>query len=545
VLPDRPKFAVQLTVPPTAVGQELRIWTGRPARQVVAEVLTGAEWSGQLVRGLYVAEISTSGIRQGFQVSGSGDVRLVLSRQGPPVADSDGSELFTFDVQATNPAASIAVLDYQFNRVFSATGELHAREMSGVYKIRVEFGRDITSISDEVLLLDRPLQVGSAVPPQLASPAPIPGSVQTHESHVGPFIAAADRSGPFTSHASGKAAISVMARYWTAPSATPTEGLTFQHPMEGLRLVTRGGGSIADLTRDCAVDDQAEHDPVAVWERQLNPGAYFLRLSLPGGRRYEGSIIAARDWITQLAIRRTQPASGETASLLSTVGDVAVFMRRAGGAMLDPTQDATIEAARIALTQGRDLFAEGRGKQLRDLLLEKYDDPVAGIIGCHLLLRAEAAGQADSARMAQFDHTVGNLRGLVGPDHPDVEALSLKCADPGMRATQPFTAPPMFSHSWQLIAQASYERAELVPLQLWQRVHAATTFGAFFIWAADKKTKTAHAEQLSHWISEYTAGTRRRRSATAQPPTAALRDGRRMLVPAAATMALWEGDTSR
>ena len=538
VLPERPRFAVRLTLPDVAVGQELRIWTGRPARRVVSEVLAGTQWSGELVRGLYVAELPSAGLRQGFQVSGGGDVELAVDHQGPPVIAPDGSELFAFDVIADNQAASIAVLDHQFDRIFSATGALRAREMPGVYKVRMEFGRDITTISDDVLLLDRDLQVGKTAPAPLSSPAPIPGSVRTLESHVGPFAAAADRQGAFTRPAGGKAAISVMARCWTAPGAGQAEGETVPHPMQGLRLVTGAGRTIADLTQDCTIDDRADPDPVAVWERELRPGAYFLRQSLPGGRRYEGCVVASPDWVTQIAIRRPEDADGGPAPRVGAIGDAAVFMRRAGGAAWDPGQDATIEAARLALTQGRNLFAEGRGAQLRDLLLSKYDDPVAGIIGCHLLLRAEAAGLSDPASRDRFDTAVANLRGLVGPDHPDVEALSLACAEESLRATRVFTAPPMFSHSWQLITQTSYRQPDLVPLQLWQRVHAAANIGPFFIWAVDKVTKAAHAQQLSLWIGAY-APRGKRRALTSRPPQAAREDGRRMQVPAAATAALW------
>jgi hypothetical protein len=200
----------------------------------------------------------------------------------------------------------------------------------------------------------------------------------------------------------------------------------------------------------------------------------------------------------------------------------------------------------MALSQGRNLFAEGRGTQLQALLLEKYNDPVAGIIGCHLLLRALVT-QPDTALQADYDQAVANLRGLVGPHQPDVEALSLRCADATLRATRPFTVPPMFSHSWHLITEASYVRAELVPLELWQRVHATGNIGPFFVWAVDEKTKDAHAAQLSEWIGKYAARDtpRRRRASTRALPMAAREDARRMQVPAAATTALWGKHATR
>jgi hypothetical protein len=106
----------------------------------------------------------------------------------------------------------------------------------------------------------------------------------------------------------------------------------------------------------------------------------------------------------------------------------------------------------------------------------------------------------------QFDAAVRNLRSLVGSDHPDVEALSLRCTDTTLHPTRPFTSPPMFRQSWQLIMEASYQRPELVPIELWDRAHASVALGAFFVWAADERTRHAHTQQLSRWIHEFAEG---------------------------------------
>jgi hypothetical protein len=251
------------------VGAALHIWTGRPATQAESVVLADTEWTGQLLRGLYVAEVPTLGLRQGFQVSGAGEVTQEISQSGPPVIVPNGSELFCLDVVAGNPAAAISVTDHQFNRIFTQTGELHERDMPGVYKVRVGFGRDITMISDEIVLLDRDHLPGAVSAPQLASPAPIQGSAATREFHEEPFKDAAGRRGPFSGPAAGLSAISLLARYWTdqadqaailaGPAAPP-------HPMQGLQLIDVKGRPVADLTQDCKVQSQGEIDSVAVWE---------------------------------------------------------------------------------------------------------------------------------------------------------------------------------------------------------------------------------------------------------------------------------------
>lgn len=293
--------------------------------------------------------------------------------------------------------------------------------------------------------------------------------------------------------------------------------------MEGLQLLDAQGQPVADLAQDCRVEHPDDADPVALWERELAPGPYFLRQVLPTGRQYEGCLIAAADWVTQVAVQRVPPSLDVSAAAGSKqdggtgpdtagqtneadpIADVAVFMRQAGVSR-EPGQDAVIEGARLALAQGRDLFTEGRGVELSELLLAKFTDPIAGMIGAHLLLRARNPSQPDPVQSDQYDAAVRHLRSLLGSSHPDVEALSLRCSDPTLRATEPFTVPPMFRQSWQLITEASYGESELVPVELWGRVHAATSLGAFFVWAADDVTRAQHAEQLSRWIGQYELG---------------------------------------
>lgn len=504
----RVTYPVRLSFPGLPDGAELRIWTGRPLTNAVTATVNGGTWNGELLRGLYVAEVPSVGLRQGFQVSGAGPVEVTVTRSGQPVVEPVSTDLFALNIVPGNPAASITVLDFRLELAFTETGELHERDLPGVYKVRVEFGRDITTNSDEVVLLDRDTDLGQNTAPPLFSPAPIPGTAATHEFHVEPFEEAASRDlahGP----KAGQAVISVLSRYWTDPGAMPM--LALGHPMAGLTLVNSAGRRVGDLARESTVADQPSADSVAVWERQVPPGVYYLRQTHPDGRRYESCVVASPDWVTQIAIQRsTRGSSGDpveatgSAQAAEPIEDAAVFLRRPGAVHVSQ-QDSVIEAARTALTQGRNLFAEGRGAELADLLLVKFDDPVAAIIGGHLLLRAADDSRPNPVQAQQFDMAVRKLRTLVGTGHPDVEALSLRCTDPTLRADQPFTAPPMFRHSWQLLTEASYQRPELCPIQLWQRVHATLTLGPYLVWAADRKTRAVHTRQLTSWMAELDA----------------------------------------
>src|SRR5204863_3505041 len=137
-------------------------------------------------------------------------------------------------------------------------------------------------------------------------------------------------------------------------------------------------------------------------------------------------------------------------------------------------------------------------------------------------LRAmDTNGVVDPARAELFDTAVRTLRHLVGPDHPDVAALSLRATDPELVHAGPFTAPPMFARGWQLMTDASYDRPDLIPAELWDRVHASMALGPFLVWAVDDQSRTLHTEQLAQWVKRYSAQPRGRGAAPEPMPQAA------------------------
>ena len=160
--------------------------------------------------------------------------------------------------------------------------------------------------------------------------------------------------------------------------------------------------------------------------------------------------------------------------------------------------DSILEAARIALAQGRNLFAEGRGQELKDMLFMKYQDPLAGLMGAHLLLITQAESPTPSHQQL-FDTVVQNLRGLVGDAHPDVEALSLK-ASPAFRTRHRFNDPPIFRRSWQLIVDASRDDPDLLDPDVWERVRATLSVAPYLVWAADDATRRAHQHGLEECV---------------------------------------------
>jgi hypothetical protein len=162
------------------------------------------------------------------------------------------------------------------------------------------------------------------------------------------------------------------------------------------------------------------------------------------------------------------------------------------------------ELARIALTDERPVL----GEMLRELLVRKFSNPMQGIFGAHLMLlareraeapvrssdlalRPDAAAAQASFDPEMFDTVVSNLRGLVGKNHPDVEALSLACRDPKLRTTAVFTVPPILRRSWTLMVQASNERPDILPAPLWDRVIARAMTAPFLSWLVVSEAQRA------------------------------------------------------
>jgi hypothetical protein len=160
----------------------------------------------------------------------------------------------------------------------------------------------------------------------------------------------------------------------------------------------------------------------------------------------------------------------------------------------DPRYDQLMAAARIALADARKILSD----KMRELLVTRFDDPIAGILGGHLLL-IEAESNPDfklDAGLEELDEVIVKLRKLAGNAHPDVESLSQCCRRQELRGTAPLSSPPVFVRSWQLAVAASRADRPLISFSLWERVRAVTSLAPYFVWAVDRKSRSSHADML-------------------------------------------------
>src|SRR5439155_2698699 len=188
----------------------------------------------------------------------------------------------------------------------------------------------------------------------------------------------------------------------------------------------------------------------------------------------------ARGWQPQRFVeRRGYPggAGGRSADL----GDASILMAPIGRGF-DPERDdlRLTELARQALSSGREVLAKG---DLSSMLFMKFENPMLGIYGAHLLLRR---GDGRDGVLAEVCR---NLERLV-PGHPDAAAIGLAI---GTAPNVSFPLPPMLRASWELVIEASAGRPDLVPRDSLAGRVAGSVYDAstWLIWRKEREPREA------------------------------------------------------
>lgn len=512
---------VTLTAPRTSAGAEVNIWTGSPPRIAVKVKMTAGGFETSLENGIYVAEVAGKGLRDGFEVTGS------ESLDGRPftvgIATKHGeaarrtSKLCRLTVQTGTEAASIHLIGSDFRRRSESFGFFDANCEPGIYKLRVQYGRELVDVSEKIILLDGP-QVVEIEPPRLKSPIPIEGTAFTHEFHVAAAQVMETRQG-------ATAQFGILARFWTGERPVVTDASRYPHPLQGLSLCDQDDRTIVDETKFEAVSAQHAHgggDPIATFAIDVEPGNYFLRQRLASGRILERTLVACTGWRTDVFVQRdVRDIAGEAAAgspQLSRTGALGLLMsavnpERQTAKLRAAADDArrqdqlTIEATRVALAQGRHLFRDSPDHQLTQQLLQgKFVDPILGIVGAHFLIleARDSQGQIDFGRLAPLDTIVGNLRQLVGDAHPDVEAISLLCPNANLRTKKLLAVPPMFVRSWGLLQEHG---KKVLPAEVARRAKARTSGATYLNWAVDQQSKAAVTRSVSRQIKSIASNT--------------------------------------
>lgn len=482
-------FDVTLRFPPALAGRNALLWSGIPPKPVPLVIAAG-DTNCQLTAGPYVVEVPGSPYRQGFSVVRSCSV--TVNDTGTPVAAPPAGTIFALGVDPSDSTADIRIVAADFRIVDTGLGKLSASLPFGLYNVKLKIGRQIV---ERVVLLDAsgslPILQSDQVPqpqalslPEITSAAPLPQTATTHEYQREALDGSTPEAAKVDLRIGDGAELMIMARVWSEPG----NDASFKEPWAGVQVVAADGAVLSDLSRDGRRFVAPDRDPFALCAIRLAPGSYFLRYPSEAGRPLEQSLIVPfGGWRLEAYILHQLRSSN-----VDGQPRLSLMMRRTGAAW-GAQEDLQLEKARVALADGRMILNE----ELEGLLVKKFENPLAGIMGGHFLLMDQIAS---GARVALLNDVVTNLRGLVGFDHPDVEALSLKCPDERLRSTLPVQSPPIFERSWRLIVEQSQVNPKLVPASLWSRVHALATLSPFLAWSPDPELQKDYRAALAEVV---------------------------------------------
>jgi hypothetical protein len=360
------------------------------------------------------------------------------------------------------------------------------------------------STVEQLVVLNSDTNIDLAAELPLNSAAPLDGSSQTHEFHMYPAIA---RSDHIAVNVGSGAQIFLCARRWRDPDAIAPAGPA---SIPSLALHRPDGQRLAKLEIiDGALDRPDE--PLAAKAIAVDPGSYMLHWVDELGNEVEQTVQAVRDWQIQVFLLEQETSTGDDPQL-SSVGatgeQISILMGRDRFQPDDETL-RLVEQARVALADERNVASSF----VSQALFAKFDNPMLGLFGAHLMLIGRDAagspedektrsGTAAKRRVAApvdfdqqlFDHVVGNLIRLLGPDHPDVIALATQASDRPLQNLLPVAVPPMLWRSWRLLIDASNERPDLVPVETWRRTLGVVPTRPFFAWAPEHAADDAIRE---------------------------------------------------
>ena len=472
------KFDVTLRVSGATSQTDIRLWSGSPPTPGSSITIAPGGTTIQLAPGLYLAE--GAGLRHGFAVTRS--MTFDLGERGEPVKQSAGK--FTLSVDPGDASANIMLFRERFNVLMGGKTPLVCPLLDfGLYECRITIGRQI---AEKVILLDRDWPPTAAAPgaeapaaddlprlPQITSAAPLPGTRATNEYHQD-----AAKSPEYDIEVGKGAELMVMARWFSSGAQARPRRM----PWEGVVVLDTSGAVVADLTGQGRHD--SAHDPAGVCAISLLPGAYELHYPYPLGsdtRFAQSLILPFGGWRAEAYVLYDAHDAGARPS-------VSLLMRKAG-ASWGTADDLQLQKALVALADERPI----QNSLSSDLLSGKSFNPLAGIVGGHLLLMsANKAG----TELSQLNEIVEKLRAIVGPEHPDVEALSLCCPNPLLRTRAPVGAAPMFERSWELLLDASQDHPELISPVLWKKVHARAAVPPYLVWCPDEAVQAAYRQEL-------------------------------------------------
>ena len=386
------------------------------------------------------------------------------------MSDSPKQPLSWITISAGDPATEIFLIDSNLQLVEQGVGTLHVRRPPGRYEVKLRAGtktfEELIKVGEESFEKEYPRL-------EFSSPVPLEGTLKTHEFHC--ENAKAHSKEIHVNKGEGSF-IYLFARDWTSKDRPPTSG-SYPHPARGLTLRDKSGAELVNFEEESANDPSWE--PWAACNVSLDPGPYILRLAAPNGSVLERTLVASPKWQTQCFL--LQRAYGDSRGP-DIAGATVLIKEKDSGFKPNDDETRLMELARLGLTNERPILSQ----YLEDLLTRKFENPLLGIFGAHLLIQLEQTrGRPYEAGLLQT--VIRKLRGLLEEPHPDVEALAWKAGlgNPDYK----FEIPPMMRRGWSLIttasAQADIMPADALTTRIYDRIVAEEPW---LVWSATNQS---------------------------------------------------------
>jgi hypothetical protein len=392
-------------------------------------------------------------------------------------------------VDAGHPAVLIEVVDAGFQVRARGYGRIEESLPTGLYTVRYA-AADAVEERDITLRPGDPITLQETRKLQFASAAPMELTWTSHEYQQA-HAQRLSRHAPPLERGHGAELFVFIRDLDVGGSDNLAQGLSL-HRLDGETL----------LRFDEVVETSTRQDE-ALWAGRnvvLDPGTYRLRLRLEQHEAVEMAIVACPYWQSQVFLVRPGGSYEVAGQPILDLPGATQLMARAGQGFepLTRVQRGRVQAemagedlrlaelARQALAHGwRGVYSE----DLRALLDGKWEDPLLGIFGVHLLL------MRPDPDLSLAERVVERLRSIIldGFRHPDVEALTVEIARRLGEPLQipPLEAPPILRRSWHMLVRATADQYALIAPESFTARIADQLWGAgaWLIWEVPSEVR--------------------------------------------------------
>jgi hypothetical protein len=383
--------------------------------------------------------------------------------------------------RADIPTAELTILDSRFQFVHRGVGEVDVQLPPGAYLVQYKTGTNV----EEVTVILRPGAGPVEVPsPALSTKSPAPLAGNEAGTRYRTFAEARSRE-VHERHGQG-GELFIMVR-------TSTQDLATNRWSESLFDVQLLGADLNVLSDLHKSGKRSEDGRAGACNLELTPGTYLLRYKIGPSEQLEQSIVVSEGWQTQV-FASSRLFGRDSGHFGPNLPDAAVFIApRGAGFDSADINAARAESARIGLasscavapdgrlrqvaTQSREIRASLPESQVHDMLKSKFQNPMLGIYGAHLMLLGQ------ERHWDVLREVISTLKTLLG-NHPDVVALTLLPELEGLTERCGYDVPPMLRNSWTLVVGKSVTQPDLVPGSAYSAVVANRLWGAagWLVW---------------------------------------------------------------